>query len=349
MNSVIRKPFFWITLIVILVAALAGAGYGYIYLQKSNKQESNLRAQFAQLKENAERNRGMSHAEKLASSGNLDAAIKMLETELSNSDTPSVEARLKLAELYAKTGKREDAILQYSLAIELEPENKDALNKQTELLLAEGRKLSACDNLEALLTIDPNDIDTRYRLANMQYENKDYTKASENYSKILVLKGEDAIALQGLGHISLLRNSMGDALSYYERAVEVDPSLGEAWFFVAKINLSNEKYDPAIDAINKAIKLNYPERDLKLWLGAALENTGKIKEAISEYKIFVAENPNHPKTATVKLHISELEFWEAPEHYKSSDRSSGTMKPWEDTITPINDGSKPWNEGTSKP
>jgi tetratricopeptide (TPR) repeat protein len=147
----------------------------------------------------------------------------------------------------------------------------------------------------------------------------------------------------------MLRNSLDDALGYYDRAVVVDPDLAEAWFFVAKINLFKEKYDPAIDAMKKAIALDYPEREMRLWLGAALENTGKIKEAISEYKMFVAENPNHPKTSTIKLHISDLEFWDAPDHFESHDRTGGDMKPWEDTITPLSDPTKPWNEGTAKP
>jgi tetratricopeptide (TPR) repeat protein len=347
MQKSTRQALVVIAVIAVIAVALVGAYAGYDTYNENSKKREELRREFAKLKEDAKTEMGAQRADKLVAAGNIDAAIELLEREIKEGK-PAADMRIKLAELYEKGGKREDAILQYSIALQNEPQNRDALEKQTALLVDEGRIASACTNLETLLTLDPNDIDTRYRLANLQYQNKNYPSASENYSKILVLKGEDAIALQGLGHIMMLRNQPSEALGYYERTVAVDPSSAEAWFFIARISLYNEKFERAVEALRKAIALNYPERELRLWLAAALETLGRIPEAIPEYKRFIAENPGHPKVDTIKLHVSELEFWEAPEHFEAHQAMPDAPTPWGDTLDsgstppPAPQGKKPW-------
>lgn len=326
----------YLIVFVVLVAVVAGAKISYDSYIESKARRATLMSEFSRLKDEARKEQGVPRAEKLAEAGNLDAAIAALEEQSRNADS-SAEINVMLADLYVKRGKRDDAIFQYGLAIEKNPKDKSVLIKQAELLISENRELTACDMLQKAVEIDPNDIDTRFKLAELQYKNKLYTDASSNYSMVIVLKGEEPAALQGLGHIMLYQNRPGDALSYYERAVAADTSLGESWYFIARINLSAEKFDTAIPALKKAIALSYPDRLLRLYLATALEYSGNVKDAITEYKRFVAEYPSYPKAETIKLHVSQLEFWEdAPR--SQSENLAGNAHPWGDSLIPLNPG-----------
>jgi len=322
----------WVVAIVLLASIAVGARFGIDRVKETRERKDELRRQFAELKDRAGKERGLPRAVKLALDGNIDAAIEILEKETASTNV-STEARIELARMYVKRGRRQDAIYQYDLALDQDPRNKDILDEQTELLLKDGRIASVCENLKVLLTMDPNDIDIRFKLANLQYQEKEYSEAANNYGKVLVLKGEDATALQGLGHIHLYQNRTSDALGYYERAVAVDPGIAECWYFIARIYLFREDYESAVPALRKAVSLGYPDRDLLLFLGTALEYLGRIPEAIDTYKRFVAANPRHPKAEYIKMHISELEFWEEPSKFES--RNIGTTpRPWGETIIP---------------
>ena len=322
--------------LIAVVAAAAGAKYGYDSFTQSKRQRTELMSEFARLKQEARQEQGLPRAEKLLEGGNIDAAISALE-ERAGDATTSADVNAMLADLYIKRGRREDAIFQYKLAIDKNPKDKSVLLKQAELLAAENRGLSACDTLKKAVEIDPNDTDTRFKLAEMQYQNKLYNEAAANYSMIVVLKGEEPSSLQGLGHIMLYQNRPKEALGYYERAVSVDAGLGESWYFIARLNLALEKFDVAIPALRKAISLSYPDRLLRLYLATALEYSGNVKEAIAEYKRFVAEYPSYPKAETIKLHVSQLEFWEeAPR--ANYDNIGASPRPWGDSIIPFSQG-----------
>ncbi len=336
MKSQTGKTLMYVIMLVVLAAAAAGAKIGYDAYSDAKERRARLMSEFSRLKEEAKKEQGVPRAEKLVEAGNVDAAISALEQQAGNADS-SADVNSLLADLYVKRGKREDAIFQYGLALDKNPKDKSVLLKQAELLIAENRQLSACDSLKKAVELDPNDIETRFKLAELQYQNKLYNEAAGNYSMVVVLKGEEPAALQGLGHIMLYQNRPGDALSYYERAVAANSSLGESWYFIARLNLTMEKFDAAIPAIRKAIALSYPDRLLRLYLATALEYSGKVKEAIAEYKRFVAEYPGYPKAETIKLHVSQLEFWEeAPQ--SSSQNMAGSAHPWGDSIMPLPPG-----------
>ncbi|MEP0813358.1 MAG: tetratricopeptide repeat protein [bacterium] len=339
MAGVKRK--FLLAAVAIAFFAIAATVSAYFIKSygESKKREEQLRREFAELKKSVENERGVARADRLAKEGNVDAAIAMLENGLTGSGTAPA-THVALGDLYLKSGRREDAIREYEKALESDPNNAEVLKKQIDLLVEDERIGRACEKLEKLLAIDPNDTDTRLRLANFQFENRDYTLASENYSKVIALKGDDPVALQGLGHIALYQNNSNRAMDFYTRAVAVDPSLAESWYFLARIRFRNEEYADAAIAMRKALSLNYPDPELRLMLAYALEYDGKIQDAIKEFKRFLAENPEHPDAGTIQLHVSQLEFWEAPPHDESQNVPA-TVDIWGREVTPGNPESRP--------
>ena len=311
------------------IGLVAGAVFGIRHFTNSNKRESDLRQPFMALKEAANTEKGAGRAAELANEGNVDAAIKML-SEKRDSEGLDAASEMLLANLYVKKGMSDEAISLYDSVIAKDPQNVEALNQSVELLLREERTGIACDRMKQMLSVSPNDLAVRMKLANCLYDRKEYAEASEHYGKILALKGEDPVALQGLGHIEFYRNHVDSALGYYERAVAVNPALAESWYFIARIKYFKEDYAGSIKAIAKAIALHYPDSELRLKLAYAYEYNGQEKEAISEFKRFINEHPDYQDIENVKHHLNQLEFWESPAKSESQNLGAGPDV-WGDT------------------
>src|SRR5688500_18149705 len=80
---------------------------------------------------------------------------------------------------------------------------------------------SATDQLQKLVTANPNNIEAVYWLGQTMIQNDDSLSAKALYQKTLASNGSAPLILVGTGHIELLENKTNDARQRFETALSL--------------------------------------------------------------------------------------------------------------------------------
>jgi tetratricopeptide (TPR) repeat protein len=104
------------------------------------------------------------------------------------------------------------------------------------------------------------------------------------------------------GQVFLLRSTahfmVGDSAAGgkdLDRALEIDPSIRQAWLNRAALDLSEKRYDRALEALRNAKKLDPAAPDNDLNIGAVLLLQGNLEAASSSFKVYLERDPSSPE------------------------------------------------------
>ena len=95
-----------------------------------------------------------------------------------------------------------------------------------------------------------------------------------------------------LGSAYRAKDEANKAMESYQRAVEINPNLPDAYLGLAATYFINEKVDEAIKYFKKAIEINPNYVAAHYNLGSLYEYTGQIDEAIASFEKTVEIDPN---------------------------------------------------------
>lgn len=111
----------------------------------------------------------------------------------------------------------------------------------------------------------------------------DFETAAQGYQEYLNKKPDDAIAHFQLGYAYTGLKKAEDAKAEYEKAIEIDPDMDAAYL---NLGLTLLDTDPAaaIEPLKKAVELKPDEPRPKFLLGWACERSGKLPEAVEQYR-----------------------------------------------------------------
>ncbi|MDR3600454.1 MAG: tetratricopeptide repeat protein [Desulfosporosinus sp.] len=88
--------------------------------------------------------------------------------------------------------------------------------------------------LESLAKDNPNDVTAQINAGISAYSNANYTKAIEYYNNASRLEPNNGVAYNNLGNVYFRGLSKPNiALTYYEKATQVEPSYNYGWFNLA--------------------------------------------------------------------------------------------------------------------
>jgi tetratricopeptide (TPR) repeat protein len=120
--------------------------------------------------------------------------------------------------------------------------------------------------------------------------------ADEKSDEVLELAdNNDVEELLGIG-VLLQQNKVHDvAEKIFDRVIQLNPNLGEAWYNKG-VSLGNlGKWDESIECFDEAIKINRNYEDAWYNKGVSLGNLGKYNEEIKCYDEAIKINPNYNK------------------------------------------------------
>jgi len=107
--------------------------------------------------------------------------------------------------------------------------------------------------------------------------------------------------LLNLGRVRSAQKKYAEAIEPLEKAVELQPTLGDAHMLVGEAYLQVKKGSKAIPHLNEAAKLGHPEAHLRLgWLFNA---AGMKDKAALEYEEYLKKNPEYPERNKLKEYI----------------------------------------------
>ncbi len=119
--------------------------------------------------------------------------------------------------------------------------------------------------------------------AQKNIDRKDYEAAVQNYQDYLAQKPGDAVAHFDLGYVYTALDRPSDAKGEYEKAISLDPKMGAAYLNLGLTLLAS---DPAaaVAPLQQAADILSGEARPRFLLATALDRSGKLDEAITQYR-----------------------------------------------------------------
>lgn len=248
--------------------------------------------------------------------GRSELANKALEEyRLAIEADPSSEFLTSgLAELYVKTGRIRDAVLQAQDILKRDPNNIEAHKLLGRIYLrslgdmpgggngSENVLKLAIEQYEQIIKIEPNNVDDHLLLGRLYRLNNDLQKA-ENELKIAIKLDPDSE--EGVTTLALLYSDEGDTAHALQVLSSVPDTARSAKLYAALGATYEQRkdYKSAIDAYKHAIQLDRDNLDAIRGLAENLLNDGQIDAALDQYKVIADANPEDAQTY---LRISEI-------------------------------------------
>jgi tetratricopeptide (TPR) repeat protein len=220
-----------------------------------------------------------------------------------------------LAELYVKTGRIRDAVLEAQEIIKRDPNNLEAHKLLGRIYLRSlgdlpGGGNNGSDNVlklaieqyEQIVKIEPSNVDNHLLLGRLYRLNNDLQKA-ENELKTAVKLDPDSE--EAITTLSLLYTDEGDTAHALQVLSSVPDTRRSAKLYAAlgATYEQRKEYKSAIDAYKHAIQLDRDNLDAIRGLAENLLNDGQIDAALDQYKVIADANPEDAQTY---LRISEI-------------------------------------------
>src|SRR5437870_11541885 len=243
------------------------------------------------------------YEELVAVYGRSDLANKAIEEyrQAIDADPSSSYLTSGLAELYAKTGRIRDAVLEAQDIIKRDPNNLEAhkllgriyLRSMGDIQSGNGSQnvlKLAIEQYEQIIKIEPDSVDDHLLLGRLYKVNNDLQKAESEFKTALKLQPDSEEAVTTL---ALLYTEEGDST----RAAQVlsavpDASRSAKLYSVLGYTYEQQKeYKKAIDAYRKAIALDRDNLDAIRGLAENLMNDGQSEAALEQYKVIADANP----------------------------------------------------------
>jgi tetratricopeptide (TPR) repeat protein len=256
------------------------------------------------------------YEEQVTAYGRSELANKAMEEyRLAIEADPSSEFLTSgLAELYVKTGRIRDAVLEAQDIIKRDPNNLEAHKLLGRIYLrslgdmpgngsgSENVLKLAIEQYEQIVKIEPNNVDDHLLLGRLYRLDNDSQKAESELKTAVQLDPDSEEAVTTL---ALLYSDEGDT-SHALQVLSAVPDSGRSAKLYAALGATYEQrkdYKSAIDAYKHAIQLDRDNLDAIRGLAENLLNDGQIDAALDQYKVIADANPEDAQTY---LRMSEI-------------------------------------------
>jgi tetratricopeptide (TPR) repeat protein len=227
--------------------------------------------------------------------------------EVLKKDPVDVSAIRMLASIAIKLGRYEDADKLLTRCLELAPDFHLARNDYANALSKRQQYKPALAELEKLLAVEPDNPNHLMLKASVLVNIGDFQPAIDLYDRVLARYPKQPRAHLSNGHALKTVGRQDDSIAAYRKAIELEPSLGEAFWSLA--NLKTFRFeDNEVDAMREQVlgKPDNPQDFFHLCfaLGKSLEDRREFHEAFRTYKL-----GNAVRRKTVS--------WDADDHHRN--------------------------------
>jgi tetratricopeptide (TPR) repeat protein len=211
-----------------------------------------------------------------------------------------------LAELYVKTGRIRDAVLEAQDIIKRDPTNLEAHKLLGRIYLrslgdmpggngSDNVLKLAIEQYEQIVKIEPTSVDNHLLLGRLYRLNNDLQKAESELKTAVKL---DPGSEEAVTTLAILYTDEGDTAHALQVLSSV-PDTGRSAKLYAALGSTYEQrkeYKNAINAFKKAIQLDRDNLDAIRGLAENLLNDGQTDAALEQYKVIADANPEDAQT-----------------------------------------------------
>jgi len=248
------------------------------------------------------------YEEQVATYGRSELANKAIEEYRAAIEADPTSAYLTsgLAELYAKTGRIRDAVVEAQEIIKKNPSNLEARRLLGRIYLrslgdmqagsgsASVLKL-AIEQYEQIIRLQPDSMDDHLLLGRLYRLNNDLQKAESEFKIAVKLEPQSEEAVTTLAY---LYNELGDT----SRAAQVLSSVpntqrsAKLYSALGYTYEQQKEYKNAVESYRHAIELDRDNLDAIRGLAQNLLNDGQAEAALEQYKVIADANPEDAQT-----------------------------------------------------
>jgi tetratricopeptide (TPR) repeat protein len=143
--------------------------------------------------------------------------------------------------------------------------------------------VQAMIELQKALALDPRLPMLHYHLGLVYRHDALLPEARAEFLADLAIEPQVADAVDQLGEVEYSLGDIPSSRKHLEQAVRLNPRLGTAWFYLAKIYLKNAQYDAALTALGNAAAVDDKSTNVHYLRAQTLKQMGRPKEAAAEF------------------------------------------------------------------
>ncbi len=273
------------------------------------------------------------YEEMVTAYGRSDLANKAIEEyRLAIEADPSAEYLTSaLAELYVKTGRIRDAVVEAQDILKRDPNNLEAHKLLGRIYLRSLGDMpggSGSDNIlklaieqyEEIVKIEPDSVDDHLLLGRLYRINNDMQKAESELKTAIKL---DPTSEEAVTSLALLYTDEGDTAQALKVLASVPDSARSAKLYSALGAAYEQRkdYKSAIDAYRHAVILDRDNLDAIRGLAENYFNDGQFDQALEQYKVIIDSNPEDAQSYVriSEIYRREAKYDEALESLKKAD------------------------------
>jgi len=231
--------------------------------------------------------------------------------ELDKLGPAALEARNTLARYYVTKNKADEAKQLMEVVLSENPRDADALILRGQFALSEDRVLDAIADFRAVLVGQPDNIKVLRFLSVAQQANNDYELAIENLERVVEIAPQDIESKQKLIELLVLTNSAFQAEQHINSLLKIDPKNKKALGNLFKIKLSKKKWSEAQEIASRVEQL---DKTKGLYMsGVAYQIEGAFAKSVDAFKQTLIIKPNavEPLTRLIKSYLAQNQLDQA--------------------------------------
>ncbi len=189
--------------------------------------------------------------------------------------------------------KYDDAVADYTKAIELDPEESNGYINRANTYSKQDKFEKALADYTKAIELDPTEPDTYSDRGSLYGENGYYDEALADFDKALEMNPESLIAHIYRGALYENTGELDKALEDYQQAVKINPQSADAHNSIGTIYNQQGKLDEALTEFNRAIALNPQFATAYSGRGTVYDAQGKYDEAIADFETAINLEPKY--------------------------------------------------------
>jgi tetratricopeptide (TPR) repeat protein len=201
--------------------------------------------------------------------------------------TPTTEAAAQAAFSYGlaafDTKEYDKAIVDYTEAIRLKPNNAKAYKERGRAYSAKKQYDNALSDYNEAIRLDPNFAAAYNNRGYVYYEKKDYDKAISDYNQSIRLDPNYATVYLNRGVAHYDKKDYDKAISDYDEAIRLDPNYSYAYNNRGNAYHAKKDYDKAISDYNESIRLDPNYARAYRNRGNAYKSKGELDQAKADF------------------------------------------------------------------
>jgi len=207
-------------------------------------------------------------------------------------------AQTNLGNIYAFQGKSEEAFHHFHEALRIHPNDVFALDGLARLYNKMGQYDKSIQFYKEEIGYHPKDVNlyfnSNFDLGTVYAAKGDLEKAIKQFSYVISLNPDYALAYYNLGIISVQRQDMSKATEYFSLALKLNNEDKDSHCSLGAVLMKQGRIDDAINQFNEALRIDPHFKEARNYLASAGLIKKKVDENIVKLEQDKVREPNNP-------------------------------------------------------